>query len=93
MPNPGQEVGTTGIKPSFQVSKIIIDKLKSGDEYQFYQELKMHNVEPRDIYEQNTFNQNLLFSAIHIKDEDIAIVMLTKLIQSGCNPQEKDNLK
>ena len=54
MPNPGQEVGTTGIKPSFQVSKIIIDKLKSGDEYQFYQELKMHNVEPRDIYEQNT---------------------------------------
>lgn len=40
----------------------------------------MHNVEPRDIYELNTFNQNLLFSAIHIKDEEIAIMMLTKLI-------------
>lgn len=86
-------MGPTGNKPSNAVQKLIIDKLKGGDEFQFYQELKMHNAEVRDIYEQNTFNQNLLFSAIHIKDEDLSIMMLQKLIQQGCDPKEKDNLK
>ena len=37
------------------------------------QELKQFNAEARDVNEQNTFNQNLLFSAIQIKDEDLSI--------------------
>lgn len=55
-PNPGQDVGPTGIKHSNEVQKQIINKLKSGDESQFYQELKQHYAEVRDVYEQNSFN-------------------------------------
>ena len=53
-----------------------IEVAKDADE-----RLSFDNAEPRDVYEQNNYNQNLLFTAIHIQDEDLAILMLTKLIR------------
>jgi hypothetical protein len=50
-------------------------------------------VEARDVFELNAYNQSLLFSAIAVKDDEVAVKMLMKLIQMGVDPEQKDNLK
>ena len=48
----------------------------------------------RDVHSDvETFQQNLIFSATVIKDQDIAIDMMKFLIESGVDPTQKDNLK
>ena len=75
------------------IAKSVVDALKTGDRAKYYEMLHMHNIQPREVIDANNFNQNLLFSATALRDEDSAIELCTELIKKGADPGVIDNLK
>ena len=94
MPRPNQAVGPTGAQIGPHISKILIEAVKSGDMQKFNQECSNYHVELRDVISDAAqFSQNLLFAATAIPNEDVALVFMTNLIESGVDVFQKDSLK
>ena len=75
------------------IAKSVVDALKTGDRTKYYEMLHMHNIQPREVIDANNFNQNLLFAAVALRDEESAIKLCTELIKKGVDPMIVDNLK
>lgn len=88
LPSPGQAVGpsSSSSQVSTTIAKDIVEALKSGDTQKYYCELQKHGVEPRNVIDVGSYNQNLLYAAALIKNEDQAIEMAQKLIREGVDP-------
>ena len=93
LPNPGQAVGPTGAQISPQISKIMIDAVKSGDTDRFSLEFLKYKIEVRDIKDPGQFNQNLCCSAVQGTDEEKCIKMLELVCKLGVDVHQKDDLK
>ncbi len=45
-----------------------------------------HKVVVRDVINKAQFNQNLIFSCVHIAEQEQAIKLIVKLIEMGVEP-------
>ena len=57
--------------------------VKTGDTEQFTKELMKNSVEVRDVTDSNAFDQNLIFTAAQIANENSALDMLKILVSLG----------
>ena len=92
LPNPGQEVGSTGNQLTPNICKSIIEAVKSGDKDKLHSELGKYNIEIRDVVDHGNFLQNLVFTACQCPDEEKAISMIELMVNMGVDWKKKDNL-
>ena len=93
LPNPGQEVGVPDLPCPGNIAKSIVDTLKTGDIAGYHLKLSQNKIAPRQVIDSSCFSQNLIFAATFIKNEDLAIKVMTELIKQGVDVMQPDSLK